>query len=32
MKADNGDIIIQGINGEIYPCKPDILKRHMKCE
>ena len=28
MKADNGDIIIQGINGEIYPCKPDILKTY----
>ncbi|EGO2516077.1 hypothetical protein P003_01708 [Enterococcus faecalis EnGen0403] len=27
MKADNGDIIIQGINGEIYPCKPDIFKK-----
>lgn len=25
MTADIGDYIIQGINGEIYPCKPDIF-------
>ena len=22
-----GDYIIQGINGELYPCKPDIFKK-----
>ncbi len=22
-----GDYIIQGINGEIYPCKPDIFEK-----
>lgn len=25
MKADEGDFIIKGIKGEIYPCKPDIF-------
>ena len=25
MRADVGDWIIQGIKGEIYPCKPDIF-------
>jgi hypothetical protein len=25
MKGDYGDYIIQGVNGEIYPCKPDIF-------
>lgn len=24
-RADPGDYIIQGIKGEIYPCKPDIF-------
>ena len=27
MKARPGDYIIQGINGEIYPCKPDIFEK-----
>jgi len=27
MKADAGDFIIQGVNGEIYPCKPDIFEK-----
>lgn len=27
MKADLGDYIIQGVNGEIYPCKPDIFEK-----
>jgi len=27
MKADIDDWIIQGVNGEIYPCKPDIFKK-----
>jgi hypothetical protein len=26
MKANIGDYIITGINGEKYPCKPDIFK------
>lgn len=26
MTADLGDYIIQGIKGEIYPCKPDIFQ------
>ena len=25
-KANGGDYIIKGINGEFYPCKPDIFK------
>lgn len=27
MTADRGDYIICGVNGEIYPCKPDIFKK-----
>lgn len=27
MRADVGDYIIKGINGEFYPCKPDIFKK-----
>jgi len=26
MRADNGDWIIRGIKGELYPCKPDIFE------
>lgn len=26
MAGDEGDFIIQGIKGEIYPCKPDIFE------
>jgi hypothetical protein len=26
MRADIGDWIIKGVNGEFYPCKPDIFK------
>jgi hypothetical protein len=26
MRADPGDWIIQGVKGEIYPCKPDIFE------
>lgn len=26
MTADEGDWIIKGIKGEIYPCKPDIFE------
>ena len=25
MRAERGDWIIQGVKGEIYPCKPDIF-------
>lgn len=27
MTASRGDYIIQGVNGEIYPCKPDIFNK-----
>nr|DAS46923.1 MAG TPA: PGDYG protein [Caudoviricetes sp.] len=27
MKASIGDYIITGVNGEKYPCKPDIFKK-----
>ncbi len=27
MKADIGDYIITGVNGEQYPCKPDIFEK-----
>ena len=27
MIANIGDWIIQGVNGEIYPCKPDIFEK-----
>ena len=27
MQADIGDYIIKGINGEFYPCKPDIFAK-----
>lgn len=26
-KATVGDYIIKGVNGEFYPCKPDIFKK-----
>ena len=26
MRADKGDYIIQGIKGELYPCKADIFE------
>ena len=25
MRATEGDFIIKGINGEFYPCKPDVF-------
>lgn len=25
MTANTGDYIIKGVNGEFYPCKPDIF-------
>lgn len=27
MRADKGDWIIRGVNGEFYPCKPDIFAK-----
>lgn len=27
MRATKGDWVIKGINGEIYPCKPDIFEK-----
>lgn len=27
MKANPGDYIITGVNGEQYPCKPDIFEK-----
>jgi hypothetical protein len=31
MTAIDGDYIIRGINGELYPCKPDIFKLTYEC-
>lgn len=27
MKVNIGDFIIKGVNGELYPCKPDIFEK-----
>lgn len=27
MRADKDDYIIQGVNGELYPCKPEIFEK-----
>ncbi|WP_332908335.1 hypothetical protein [Marinococcus halophilus] len=27
MVANGGDYIIQGVNGEIYPCNPEIFEK-----
>jgi hypothetical protein len=27
MKADKGDYIILGVEGEVYPCKPEIFEK-----
>jgi hypothetical protein len=27
MRAEQGDFIIKGVNGEFYPCKPDIFEK-----
>lgn len=27
MEAKPGDYIIKGVNGEFYPCKPDIFEK-----
>lgn len=26
-RVSNGDFIIKGVQGELYPCKPDIFKQ-----
>ena len=32
MKANLGDYIIKGVNGEFYPCKPDIFEKTYEKE
>lgn len=33
MHVSVGDYVIRGVNGELYPCKPDIFeKTYEKCE
>lgn len=33
MRVEDGDYIIRGVNGEFYPCKPDIFaKTYEKVE
>lgn len=27
LHVDVGDFVIKGVNGELYPCKPDIFKK-----
>jgi len=27
MRVEPGDYIIKGVNGEFYPCKPDIFEK-----
>lgn len=27
MKGSKGDWLIEGVNGEFYPCKPDIFEK-----
>lgn len=27
MRAENSDYLIKGVQGEIYPCKPDIFEQ-----
>ncbi|MDB8805024.1 hypothetical protein [Romboutsia sp. 1001216sp1] len=27
MQANIGDYVIKGVNGEFYPCKPDIFEK-----
>lgn len=27
MEVSKGDFIIKGVNGEFYPCKPDIFEK-----
>ena len=30
MYASTGDYIIEGVNGEFYPCKPDIFDKRYE--
>ena len=32
MEAQRGDYVIQGVRGEIYPCKPDIFELTYESE
>lgn len=32
MQASLGDMIIKGVNGEFYPCKPDIFEKTYNLE
>lgn len=32
MTASRGDLIIKGVNGEFYPCKPDIFEKSYNKE
>ena len=32
MLANTGDYIIKGVNGEFYPCKPDIFNKTYELE
>lgn len=32
MTANLGDYIIKGVNGEFYPCKPDIFEKTYEKE
>lgn len=27
MQSNHGDYLIKGVNGELYPCKPDIFEK-----
>lgn len=31
MKVSPGDRIIEGVNGEYYPCKPDVFYKSYSC-
>jgi hypothetical protein len=31
MLASKGDYIIKGVQGELYPCKPDIFQQSYEC-
>lgn len=32
MRANPGDVIIRGVQGEFYPCKPDIFEETYDIE
>ena len=32
LVASQGDWIIRGVNGELYPCKPDIFEKTYEAE